>query len=217
MIPRVILATASAILVVTSSALVSAQGVVVDFNSIAAGTVVTSVGGVGFAYVPNEFEQSAFPLIVSSGFASSSGARYLGVQDGRSEFFTPGDAVNLTFGSAVDRVAVAFVVPGVAPNGAFGVRTGATTVTSTSANRVVLPTGDSAYTVHLLSASPFSTATAFSNATTAPRFSLDDVVVPEPGGSVLLTSGLAGLVTLIGARRRRSRRASSLEGAPRKP
>ncbi|MFO0688593.1 MAG: hypothetical protein U0900_07785 [Myxococcota bacterium] len=198
-----ILSIAAAIAVSMTASIASAQGIVVDFNALSAGSVVTSVSGVGFTYVPFDSDQSGFPLIVSSGFASSSGARYLGVQDGRTEFFQAGDAVNLSFPSAVDRVAVTFVVPGTAPDGAFGLRTGATTVTSTSANRVVLPTGDSAYTLHLLSASPFSTASAFSSSTTAPRHSLDDVVVPEPGVAPLLAAGIAGLVGLAQTARAR--------------
>lgn len=178
----------------------SAQGVVVDFNALTPGSVVTTTSGVGFSYVPFQSEQSGFPLIVSNGFAASSGARYLGVQDGRSEFFQPGDRVDFAFSAPVTRVDVSFVVPKGAPDGAFGLRSGATSVSSTAANKVVLATGDTAITLHLTTPAPVLSASAFSNALTAPRFSLDDVVVPEPGLGSMLS---AGVVALRAMRRRK--------------
>jgi hypothetical protein len=195
----------AAILLFAVPATAGAQGVVVDFNGLTPGSVVTSTGGIGFSYVPLQSQLSGFPLIVSSGFAASSGARYLGVQDGRSEFFQPGDRVDLTFGSPVTRVDVTFVAPKGAPAGAFGLRSGATTVSSTNANAVVLSTGDTAITLHLTTPAPVLSAQAFSNSLTAPRYSLDDVVVPEPGLGAMLSTGLGGLVGLVrvGAFRRR--------------
>lgn len=187
-------------------ATVNAQGVIVDFNALAPGSVVTSAGGVGFAYGPLQNELSGFPLVVSSGFAASSGARYLGVQDGRSEFFQPGDRVDLAFATPVTRVDVTFIAPKGAADGAFGLRSGPTSVTSTSANKVVLTTGDTAITLHLTTPVPVLSASAFSNAVTAPRFSLDDVVVPESGLGAMLPAGLVVLVALD-ARRLRHRAA----------
>ena len=196
------LGTIVVLLLATVPSLANAQGVVVDFDAISPGTVVGDLGGVGFLYAPVDVRASGFPLVVSSGFASSSGRRYLGVQDGRSQFFRPGDGLQLTLAAPVDRLAVSFIVPTSAPNGAFGLSAASTTVTSTSANRVVLPTGDSAYTVHLVSSSPFTSASVFSDASSAPAFSIDDVVVPEPESAPLLLGGLLALGGLARTRRR---------------
>ncbi|MEZ4331952.1 MAG: hypothetical protein R3F35_09355 [Myxococcota bacterium] len=182
-----------------------AQGIVVDFNAVSPGTVVGDLGGVGFRYAPDDFRSSGFPLVVSSGFASSSGRHYLGVQDGRSQFFQPGDGLALTLAAPVDRLAVSFIVPKTAPDGAFGLSAASTSVTSTSANRVMLPTGDSAYTVHLVSPSPFTSASVFSDASSAPAFSIDDIVVPEPESAPLVVGGVVALGGLARTRTRRRR------------
>lgn len=186
------LAAALALLSVPATA--SAQGII-DFNSLAPGSVVTSVGSVGFAFFPSQSQHSGFPLIVSSGFAASSGGRYLGVQDGRSEFFQPGDRVDLLFGSPVNRVDVSFITPKGAPDGAFILVGGGGIAISTSGNKVVLPTGDTAITLHLFAPAPTFSVSVISNGV-APPFSIDDVVVPEPGLGALLAAGLGGVVGL---------------------
>ena len=135
----------------------------INFDSLPAGTVVGTIDGVTFSYAPIDSLSSGFPLVVSTGFETSSPANYLGVQDGASEFFQPGDVINLVFGAATSELDVTFIAPSGTPDGAFGIGSGPDSVFSSSGQMVILPTGDEAFTVHFVSSSSFLSAALFSD------------------------------------------------------
>lgn len=187
-----------AALFVASIAAVANAGVI-NFDGLAPGDVVVTIDGVTFSYSPSSSLDSGFPLVVSTGFETSSMDNYLGVQDGSSEFFKPGDIVNLTFAAAISQLDVTFIAPNGTPDGAFGISSGPDFVLSSGLQMFVLSTGDEAFNVHFAPSSPFLAATLFSDASAAPAFSIDDITTPSipiPGTAWLLAvSAIAFLVS----------------------
>jgi len=183
----------------------AANAGVINFDGLTPGDVVVTIDGVTFSYSPNDPLDGGFSLGVSTGAETSSMANYLGVQDGSSEFFKPGDLVNLIFAAAISQLDVTFIAPSGTPDGAFGISSGPDFVLSSSLQMVLLSTGDEAFTVHFAPSSPFLAATLFSDASSAPLFSIDDITtpsVPIPGTAWLLAVAALAFVVTRRARRR---------------
>ena len=201
---RGILGLLAALLVATVTT--SANAGVINFDGLTPGEVVVTIDGVTFSYSPSNSLDSGFPLVVSTGFETSSMDNYLGVQDGSSEFFKPGDIVNLAFAAAISQLDVTFIASSGTPDGAFGIGSGSDFVLSSSLQMSVLSTGDEAFTVHFAPSSPFLAATLFSDANVAPdsTFSVDDITtptVPIPGTAWLLAISAVALLVTRRARR----------------
>ena len=179
----------------------TAGATTINFDNLLLGDFGGVIDGVTFLYAPSNPLDAGFSLVVSTSFETSSDPNYLGVQDGANEFFKPGDIVNLIFSAPISFLEVTFIGPSGTPDGAYGLETaGSPAVTSSSANLVVLGSGDEAFTLQLSPGSPFQSASLFSVAGVAPEFSIDDIVtreatnpVPEPATITLMLAPLAGL------------------------
>ena len=173
----------------------NAGATTIDFDGMNYGDAVGTIDGVTFS-LDGSSPSAGLTLMVSSGFETSSMPNYLGVQGNGSDFFQPGDIVNLLFATSIVALDVTFIGPPGMPDGAYGVSTGATTVSSSSANLIVLGSGDEAFTLHLEPGGGFTSASLFGDAFLAPAFSIDDIVtndVPEPATVTLMLAPLVGL------------------------
>ena len=87
---------------------------VIDFDAIAAGTAVTTVGGVSIT--ATDINAFALDLVVSDLFDTDSGENYLGVDDGGFEVFLPGDTITLDFVAPITMLTVSFITTPIAPD-----------------------------------------------------------------------------------------------------
>ncbi|MEZ4334969.1 MAG: hypothetical protein R3F35_24690 [Myxococcota bacterium] len=166
-----------------------ADALTIDFDSFASGTIVASIDGVGFSSnVPG------YPLIVTSGFDTTSGSRYLGIGDGGMEQFLPGDAVTLTLPTPVQSLSVAFVSTPATAGGVFGIQTPSLRVSSGATPDLVLDDGSEVFLVTLTSATAFTSADLTSDSAGLFAYTIDDIAAPEPG-----LHALAAGAVLIGA------------------
>lgn len=191
----------------------------VDFDAVPTGTTFASgsgTGGLSFSYniAPGVL------LKVSSLFATTSGTRYLGLNNGNDAFLL-GDGFTINFGRTVHAVGLYLITGGGVLAGDFRLTAAAGSVgNSAMADRTVAD-GSPAYFLGLVESDPgagFSSVTLGSLAGPLIVFNVDDITsavlaVPEPSTLALMLAG-AGLLAL---RRRRSTAAVTLAPATASP
>jgi len=176
------------------NALGSAPTTTIDFDSTAAGTVITN--GSPFAGVVFDYSDPTYDLVVLDGLDTTSSPNFLGVDDSTTTgFFFPEDLLTLTFPTPVRAVGGFFVTPAGILDGVLHLTTGAGTANSGLLPTATLPSGDEAWFVGLIADSPVTTAT-FTSDFTVLVYNLDDITyapVPEPMSATLVVMGLAGM------------------------
>lgn len=80
-----------------------ARSLTIDFDDLSPGTIVGTIEGVTFT------SNIGLPLTVSTGFDTTTGFNYLGVNDGGWELFFPNDVVTLTFDTPATSLTVDFI------------------------------------------------------------------------------------------------------------
>ena len=169
----------------------TANAVTIDFDSLVSGSLVNSINGVTFS--SSVGPEYGFDLVVSSVFDTSSGENSLGVGDGGTEVFFPGDTIDLVFDTPVTSLSVNFISTSNTPPNTFSI----TTLFGSSSNgntpdSVLADTGE-VFNVMFTSATPFTSAQLYGGAGGAHTYNIDDIfftVVPVPPAILLFTSGL---------------------------
>ena len=132
-------------------------------------------------------------LIVSSVFDTSSGQNYLGVNDGGSEAFFPGDTIDLVFDTAITSLSVNFISTANSPEGTFSITTASGSATSGPIPDSILPDTGEVFSVMFSSATPFTSAQLYGGDIGVQTYNIDDIaftVVPVPPAGLLFASGL---------------------------
>ncbi len=173
-----------------------AQAGIIDFDSTAPGTPVTSIEGVDFS------SNTGLDLIVSNVFDAASGDNYLGVDDGGVEVFLPsfGDVVTLDFATGITSLSISFISTPFAPVGTYSVTTVLGTVASMAIPDAILADGGEVFRVTFSSVTPFFSAdlSGGDDFNLVHSFNIDDIAfvnVSEPPG--YLTLGLGVLLLLL--------------------
>ena len=168
----------------------TANAVTIDFDSLVSGSLVNSINGVTFSSsVTPEF---GLDLIVSSVFDTSSGENYLGVGDGGSGAFFPGDTIDLVFDAAITSLSINFISTSNTPPNTFSITTLFGSSSSGTPDSVLPDTGE-VFNVMFTSATPFTSAQLYGGAGGAHTYNIDDIsftVVPVSPALLLFTSGL---------------------------
>jgi hypothetical protein len=122
----------------------------VHFDDMAPGDSVSTVGGISF--VP----PAGLSTIVSSGFSTTSGSNYLGVDDGADEVFIASlDEWGLVFGSPVNAVGMYFISSDPLFAGDIRLVTSLETASNAGTENLILGDGGLAYFVGLVSGTAF--------------------------------------------------------------
>lgn len=167
----------------------SASAVTIDFDSLAPGTTVTTIEGVTFSS-----NIGCCDLIVSTGLETTSGANYLGIDDGGTESFLGGDEITFDFDQAVLSLTLSVVAVFGLPDATFTLSGGGMSDIS-GAPDLTLLSGDEVYILTIANPAGFTTAT-LSAALGLAAFNIDDIVftpVPLPGALFLFLTGLCGV------------------------
>ncbi len=178
----------------------NAHAVVIDFDALAPGTPVATIDGVTFSS-----NIIGYDLVVSTGFDTTSGLNYLGVDDGGFEVFFPQDVVTLTFADAITSLTVNFISSPVTPGEVFSIDTALGSSTSGSDPDSVLGDSGEVFSVSFSSLTPFTSAD-LTSAAGLYSYNIDDIAytpaagVPEPSTMALFG---AGIIPLVGLWRRR--------------
>jgi hypothetical protein len=165
-----------------------------DFESLAAGTTIPSggtVGGITFSSL------IGLDMIVSTGFDTTSGANYLGLDDGADEVFIALDLWEMGFSSPLQALGLYVVTSDALFADDIRLVTSAETAQNSDTEVAVLPDGGFVYFLGLVSATPFGSAQAeYGPGVTGDFFvyNVDDITtvtagvrdVPEPSSIVLL-------------------------------
>lgn len=169
-----------------------AWATIIDFDDLTPGTVVDTIQGVTFT---SSVDALGLDLIASTGFDTTSGLNYLGVDDGGFEVFFPGDTVTLNFAAPVTNLTVDFISSPFTPGGVFSIETSFGSAASEAVPGSILPDWGEVITVSFSSATPFSSAQLLSWETgDIYSFNIDTidfVSVPEPSTLLLTSAGLA--------------------------
>lgn len=180
-----------------------------NFDSTAAGTLVTTLGGLTFSYNCGGCGAS---LVVQDLFDTTSGTNYLGTDDVTGALFG-GDSLTLTFSSPVNAAGLFIIGFNSVLAGDFTLSNGATSVSNPLLQESTLGDGGLVYFLGISSASGFSSIT-LTSVPGGPLFNVDDITtatgtitppittVPEPASFLLLGSGALGMLW----RKRRSKR-----------
>ncbi len=162
--------------------------VTIDFDALAPGTPVATLGDVTFSVDPD------VGLEVGTGLATTSGANYLASADGDGSFLS-GDVITLEFAVPVRSLSLAVVsTMGTAP-GAFTLFSDAGMATSGAPDAFLGM--DEVFLLSIEPSAPIARAELRASAGGLFAFNPDDVTyaVPEPGVALMLT---ALLVPLLG-------------------
>ena len=168
----------------------TAAPIVIDFDDLAAGSIVTDIGDVTFSS-----NIAGFDLIASDRFAAASGMNYLGVDDGGAEVFFPGDALILDFAIPISSIAVAFIATPLASGFTLSTVLGSTV--SGNQPDVVLADGGGVFEVSFRSPLSFDRVRLFGG-TGVDSFNIDNiafetVAISEPSTLLLCCLGLAAI------------------------
>jgi hypothetical protein len=179
-----------------------------DFESFPGATIPSSGGSIGGI----TFTSSTYDFIVSTGFSTTSGAWYLGLDDAADEVFVPPhDLWSMSFSSPLRALGLYFISSDELLAGDIVLETPIGTAANGTSPEM-LTDGGLAYFIGLVSeTAPFGTANVTYGAGVADFFvyDVDDITtltatpVPEPTSFVLTSSALALMWT-----RRRSTRQS---------
>jgi hypothetical protein len=189
-----------------------------DFESHAAGTPVTSLGGITFSF----WNPWGDGLMVSSGFGTTSGTRYLGTDfDDNENQIEAGDEIDFSFASGVSAVGLSIISgdalwPGdlwleTTYNGQEWQVSNETTFTPLSDGNAYFlglrTSNGGALSAVRLRSNPAADEAFFFNVDAITTSGAQVVAVPEPSPFIL--AGTAGLMGLGYAWRRRKARTSS--------
>ena len=182
-----------AFLVITSAN----SATTINFDNLTSGSIVTAIDGVTFS--SSVTPEYGFDLVVSSVYDTSSGENSLGVGDGGTEVFFPGDTIDLVFDTPVTSLSVNFISTSNTPPNTYSI----TTLFGSSSNGntpdSILPDTGEVFNVLFTSATPFTSAQLYGGAGGAHTYNIDDItftVVPVPPAIMLFVSGLL----LLGSR-----------------
>jgi hypothetical protein len=173
-----------------------------DFETPPAGTTIPngdSMGGITFT------SSIGLDLIVSTGFETTSGSNYLGVDDGGDEvFLPPTDLWEMSFATPLQAIGIYIVSSDALLAGDVRLETAAGIVENSGTANSILADGGNVYFLGLI-----SNGAAFSNAQVRYGagvldffvYNVDDITtvtdaaapVPEPSSMLLLSTGLAAL------------------------
>jgi hypothetical protein len=198
--------------------LLPASSTTLDFESVAVGTTIPSSGG---SLGDITFASSTLDLIVSTGFSTTSGDGYLGLDDGGDEVFMPPDDLwGMTFASPLRALGLYFISSDELFAGDIVLTTPIGTAENGTAPQT-LADGGLAYFIGIVSeTTPFSVAdVTYGPAVTDTFFlyNVDDITtvtdaaapIPEPS-TILLTSPVLAVMWM----RRRSTRRSERRSRP---
>jgi hypothetical protein len=186
--------------------------VTVSFEDLSVGTTIPSGGTAGGITFTSSI---GLDMIVSSGFTTTSGVNYLGIDDGADEVFLALDHWEMAFAAPLQALGLYFISSD--PLFADDIRlvTSAGTAQNAGIENEVLADGGLAYFVGVVSSTPFPNAEIrYGPGVTGTNFvyTVDDIstvagvaAIPEPSGFVLAASvvGLTWQLLRRAARRRR--------------
>jgi hypothetical protein len=176
----------------------------INFDDLSPGTVVSTIQDVTFtSSVTPEY---GLDLIVSSVFDTSSGENSLGVDDGGTEVFLPGDTIDLLFATPITSLSVNFISTSNTPPNTYSITTPAGSSSNGSTPDAILPDTGEVFTVLFSSATPFTTAQLYGGAGGAHSYNIDDITfstVPLPPSILLFLSGFLLMGRLIRTQRNR--------------
>jgi len=175
----------------------------VNFEAVPSGTTFasgTGTGGLSFAYnIPGA------TMVVGSLFNTTSGTRYLGLNNGDLSFYL-GDAFSINFNRGVNAAGLYVITGSGVIAGDFRLNAATGSVSNSATPDRVLSDGSTAYFLGLFENSPgvtFTSVTLSSSSGPLITFNVDDITsaVPEPATVLLLLGGLA----IVGAQAQRRR------------
>ena len=184
---------------------------VVDFESTAAGTLISdgdTVGTITFNHTIDDGFGGTLDLKVTDFFDTTSGNQYLGVDDGADEVFLDGDNFSMSF--APTQAIGLFVIgsPGDAQAGDITLAGAGASVSNSGAPDLTLGDGGEAFFLGIIEPDltmPFSSASLSTIGGGFFTYTVDDIItgqpVPEPGTLALLCASVIGL--FIGHKRRK--------------
>jgi hypothetical protein len=196
----------------TAASALGGSVVTVSFEDLSVGTTIptgSTAGGITFT------SSIGLDMIVSSGFATTSGANYLGIDDGADEVFLALDEWEMAFAAPLQALGLYFISSDPLLEDDIRLVTSAETAQNAGVENEVLTDGGLAYFVGIVSSTPFPSAQIrYGPGVTGINFiyNVDDIstvagvtVIPEPSGFVLAASvvGFTWQVLRRAARRRR--------------
>ena len=165
----------------------------IDFDNLSPGTQVTTIGTATFS------SNIGLDLIVSTGFDTTSGLNYLGVDDGGFEVFFPGDIVTLVFSQLQAAFSLNVISSPFTPAGAFNIEALASSLvvgsqTSGAVPSTILPDGGEVFPITLAPSALFDEIRLSTTTFGLFSYNIDNVVavpVPEPSTLSLFCVALA--------------------------
>ncbi len=171
---------------------VNSHALTIDFDAYSPGEPVTTIDGVDFS------SNTGLGLIISTGFDTSSGFNYLGVDDG--DVFLGGEEIYLDFSEAYTYISVSFISAQWVYEGDFVITTDSGQAVNSAIEDAVFDDGGYLYTVVFESDTAFTSATLSSYDDFLINFNVDDIIlereasaVPEPASALLIMVGLLGV------------------------
>ena len=178
-----------------------AWGATIDFDDLLPGSDVFTIGVVGFSS-----NIIGYDLVVSNTFDTTSGENSLGVDDGGSRVFLPGDVVTLSFSVPITSLSANFISTPVDSGEVFRIEADPGSSPGNPRSATLSDLGE-VYPVSFSSGTSFSTAELVSLVPddgaefSFYSFNIDDISftpavapIPEPATMVLLGVGLTAIL-----------------------